>query len=276
MSASMEDDREILAALAAVEGARSASNDGGVSESMVAEYEAAAGATFAALGLSGGAARPVPPSGFEQRLEAFVMAKVEAATEGRSPASRRNHDDDVAPEPVTSPGAPEQRNAARGMLLPFSAFLGWTAAAALLAVVLFSREPREVDRPPATERQELLAEAPDVVTVPWNVSENGELAGDVVWSDAENEGYMRIRGLEPNDPSATQYQLWIFRGTDPGAEPHPVDGGVFDVGSPGEVVIPIDAKLPVGHAGLFAVTVEDPGGVVVSKREEIVLIAARG
>ena len=37
--------------------------------------------------------------------------------------------------------------------------------------------------------------------------------------------------------------------------------------------MPIHARLPVGEAALFAVTVEKPGGVVVSKREHIVVTA---
>ncbi len=54
-----------------------------------------------------------------------------------------------------------------------------------------------------------------------------------------------------------------------------MDGGVFNVAGTGEVVIPIDAKLQVGRAGTFAVTVEKPGGVVVSGREQIVALAQR-
>jgi hypothetical protein len=40
-----------------------------------------------------------------------------------------------------------------------------------------------------------------------------------------------------------------------------------------EVIVPIDAKVAVGEACLFAITVEKPGGVVVSERERIVLLA---
>jgi hypothetical protein len=40
------------------------------------------------------------------------------------------------------------------------------------------------------------------------------------------------------------------------------------------VIVPISAKLQVGAAVLFAVTVERPGGGVVSKRERIVVTAA--
>ena len=55
----------------------------------------------------------------------------------------------------------------------------------------------------------------------------------------------------------------------------PVDGGVFDVNSNGEVVVAITPKLRVNDLGMFAVTVEKPGGVVVSKRERIVVTATR-
>lgn len=48
---------------------------------------------------------------------------------------------------------------------------------------------------------------------------------------------------------------------------------MFDVTSTGEVVVPITAKLRVGDDTLFAVTVERPGGVVVSRREHIVVTA---
>lgn len=83
---------------------------------------------------------------------------------------------------------------------------------------------------------------------------------------------MRFKGLVANDPQVFQYQLWIFDAQRD--ERHPVDGGVFDV-PPGadEVIVPIHAKLPVGQPVLFAITVEKPGGVVVSDRERIALVA---
>jgi hypothetical protein len=93
----------------------------------------------------------------------------------------------------------------------------------------------------------------------------------IVWSPSTQRGFMRFVGLPPNDPAKTQYQLWIFdRQRD---QAFPVDGGVFDVPSTGEVIVPITAKLRVGDATLFAVTVEHPGGVVVSRREHIVVTA---
>ena len=43
-----------------------------------------------------------------------------------------------------------------------------------------------------------------------------------------------------------------------------------------DVIVAINPKLHVNDATLFAVTVEKPGGVVVSKRERIVVTAQRG
>ena len=112
-------------------------------------------------------------------------------------------------------------------------------------------------------------------TVSWAESAEGAApgaSGDVVWSDARQEGYMRFSNFAANDPTVEQYQLWIFdaeRSAD-----YPVDGGVFDIpAGSDEVVVPIRAKLPVNRATLFAITVEKPGGVVVSSRERLPLLA---
>ena len=161
------------------------------------------------------------------------------------------------------------------------------AAAALFAVVgwwprIRGAEPGLTDvvvfEPTAAQmRQALLAEGTDVLQRDWTATEDNAAlgaSGDLVWSDDRNEGYMRIAGLSPNDPGVNQYQLWVFdKSRD---ERYPVDGGVFDVPSSGEVVIPIDAKVHVDEAVLFAITVESPGGVVVSDRSRIVLLAQKG
>jgi len=163
--------------------------------------------------------------------------------------------------------------------------LGWIAAAAAAVIAVFgwARSPGVVEKvqlvevaappprvpTPGERRAELLAR-----TIDWSVTPDPAAKGangDVVWSESRQQGYMRIRGLAANDPKAAQYQLWIFDGKRDQA--HPVDGGVFDVVD-GEVVVPIRAAIRVFEPKLFAVTVEKPGGVVVSKRERIVLTAA--
>ncbi|HEY5924105.1 MAG TPA: anti-sigma factor [Kofleriaceae bacterium] len=165
----------------------------------------------------------------------------------------------------------------------FAVIAPWLAAAACLVLAVgmwwWTRrdQPGTVVASPSEARQQLLASARDVTTVSWTATADPNAkgaSGDVVWSQTEQRGYMRFVGLTPNDPNAFQYQLWIFdKDRD---QAFPVDGGVFDVSSTGEVIVPITAKLQVDDATLFAVTIEKPGGVVVSKRERIVVTAARG
>jgi anti-sigma-K factor RskA len=82
---------------------------------------------------------------------------------------------------------------------------------------------------------------------------------------------MRFVGLRRNDAAREQYQLWIFDGRRD--QRYPVDGGVFDADGRDEIVVPIRARLPVGTPLAFAVTLERAGGVVVSDRERVVVIA---
>jgi hypothetical protein len=129
--------------------------------------------------------------------------------------------------------------------------------------------------PTPVEARAALAERDGTVSWAWSTTDDPAAAGaggDVVWNGEAQEGYMRFTGLAANDPDQLQYQLWIF---DAGRDDrYPVDGGVFDVPvGADEVVVPIRASLPVGEVALFAVTVEKPGGVVVSSRERIAVLA---
>ena len=127
---------------------------------------------------------------------------------------------------------------------------------------------------PAELRERLLA-AEGSARAEWTPTKDplGKAAtGEVVWNKAQQKGTMRFKGLAKNDPTRAQYQLWIFDKTRD--EKYPVDGGVFDVDSEtGDVIVPIRATLAVNAPVLFAVTLEKPGGVVVSKRERIVVTA---
>jgi len=157
---------------------------------------------------------------------------------------------------------------------------GWLAAAAALVIAALAWWPT-VPVPgtaPATtvdERAALMADAGDTQRLPWQTTPDPAAVGatgDVVWSGIRQEGYMRIRGLDANDPALNQYQLWIFDAQRD--ERYPVDGGVFDMpANADEIIVPIQAKLPIDDPILFAITVERPGGVVVSARERIVLLA---
>ena len=144
---------------------------------------------------------------------------------------------------------------------------GWYLAAALALAFVVVRSGPETAGPqaPATNLRAVLAE-PDVIVTPWARSAAAEgyedVTGDVVWSNEAQSGYMRLSGLVANNPDAAQYQLWIV---DPERDDKPVDGGVFDVpAGASEVVIPIDPKLKIKTPAAFAITLEKPGGVVVS------------
>jgi hypothetical protein len=169
-------------------------------------------------------------------------------------------------------------------------WLGWAAAAAaclaLVVNIWLTRVPQVPDLgggvPPPIEqpkdkaqlRKELIDTSADLTKATWtagNVKEFTEIGGDVVWSDARQAGYMRLTGLPANDGTKETYQLWIFDETqDPKT---PIDGGVFNVNANGEVIIPIDAKLKAKNPKMFAITIEKPGGVVVSDRVKIAALA---
>lgn len=154
--------------------------------------------------------------------------------------------------------------------------LGWALAAALAIALVLIRNEAPVTAPAldaTLARAQLITEAPDVITVPWAPPSAGgyeRVTGDVVWSASRQRGYLRLANMPVNDPARTQYQLWIV---DPSRDTHPVDGGVFNVGATGEVVIPIQAKLLIRSPAAFAITAEQPGGVVVSAGPLLVVAA---
>jgi len=130
--------------------------------------------------------------------------------------------------------------------------------------------------PPQTaagERAAMLSQ-PDALKVRLGVTKDPAAAGasgDVVWDPVKQRGFLRFAGLRPNDPHRHQYQLWIFDGERD--QRYPVDGGVFNVPQDAsEVVVPIRAAILVHDAKAFAVTVEKPGGVVVSDRSRVVAL----
>lgn len=158
---------------------------------------------------------------------------------------------------------------------------GWLAAAALLALFVRQQQTTPANSAPAAStdpvaalRDSLLADS-TLLRRAWTIttdSTSTTATGEVLWDARTQRGIMRFAGLAPNDRAKWQYQLWIFdKARD---ERYPVDGGVFDIpANGGDVLIPIRARLAVGEAVLFAVTVEKPGGVVVSGRERIAVLA---
>jgi hypothetical protein len=161
--------------------------------------------------------------------------------------------------------------------------VAWFAMAASLVLAIIGWWPRFTDDsqqvaevPSVQEQRQQLAAKPSVVRRNWTATSEPAAQGakgDVVWDPETQQGYVRFSGLAVNDPRKQQYQLWIFDAAR--GDKYPVDGGVFDIpaNAQGEVIVPIQARLPVRDAAMFAVTLERAGGVVVSEREHIVVLA---
>jgi Anti-sigma-K factor rskA len=201
---------------------------------------------------------------------------------------------------ITDLGAARaQREAAPPRRSSRSGVMGWLAAAACLVLALFgwlrtapSGEPVVQTVPetpvppvvapvlpptPAEERAALMAKA-DSLKITLSATKDpaaSGVSGDVVWDPETQKGYFHFVGLARNDPKVHQYQIWIF---DAGRDKrYPVDGGVFDVpADSNEIIIPIRAALAVLKPAAFAVTVEKPGGVVVSAKDHVVVLGAPG
>ncbi|MFI4917622.1 MAG: anti-sigma factor domain-containing protein [Phycisphaerales bacterium JB060] len=130
----------------------------------------------------------------------------------------------------------------------------------------------------AANRQKLL-EVPGTVRLAWSPFDlpdapavQQDVTGDVVWNDELEQGYLRFVGLDVNDPDVEQYQVWVI--DDRGME-QKVSGGVFNATAQGEVIVPIDPALDLGRVALFAVTVEEPGGIMVPDLRRRVVVAPR-
>lgn len=168
-----------------------------------------------------------------------------------------------------------------------AAWLGWCVAAGLafLCAGLWFSQGRQ-DGPSVASSNawnESTAAAwmnshPDSLRLEWTVKdptlinspEEGLSPGSLVWDPRSQSGFMSFQTLPINDAAVQQYQLWII---DPQRDDEPIDGGVFDIVRGGETFVPIVAKLDVIAAVGFAITVEKPGGVVVSDQSRLPLLA---
>lgn len=183
----------------------------------------------------------------EEPLPTDVKARVLASLSDRGP--KRDARTPAAPTPSAR--------------LPW---LGWGIAAALavaLGAILSQRPPRAPTTPPPTpDVRAIVDAAPDVLRLPLasNDPSQPDASGHVVWSKSLQRGYLDLRGVVPNDRASAQFQLWLV---DPGRDPNPIDGGVFDVPA-GATIVPFAPKLASVDPQVFAVTSEAPGGVVVT------------
>jgi hypothetical protein len=268
--------------------------DGETASAYARDLErAAAAVTLAASAPVGGAKAPPLPAGLAKALAQQAAEHFASVDRVADIAAARSSKADQARASST----PTPRANRYGSY-------GWLAAAACLVLAIFGwqRSPSppvipvaEVPTPspelaapivppapapaptPAEERAALLAKS-DSLKIPLAATKDpaaAGMSGDVVWDPVTQRGFVHFAGLAANDPAVHQYQIWIFDAARD--KRYPVDGGVFDVpANAAEVVIPIRATLMVRKPAAFAVTVEKPGGVVVSGREHVVALGAIG
>ncbi len=237
------------------------------------DMELAAAAATNAFALGGGYGEEMP-AGLKERLLADARARAGAQDIPRATATVT---DIGSRKPA---GTEPQAGGGNGLASSTFNRLGWAAAAMLLVALLvvnrpLPEEPGGARLEPAEARAELIREEPATLVVPWSppdVPGYAGVTGDVVWNNEKQEGYLRLAGMPANDPARSQYQLWIV---DPERDEQPVDGGVFDIpAGAGEVVVPIRAKLGIVDPQAFAITREQPGGVVVSDGPLLVVASA--
>ncbi|BCX47825.1 anti-sigma K factor RskA [Haloferula helveola] len=150
---------------------------------------------------------------------------------------------------------------------------GWAIAAVLVLLLALQGMRGGNGSAQRLTADRLVAESSDLLRLGFSgLGEFEAAGGEVLWSDDRQQGFMRLTGIPVNDPTVAQYQLWIV---DPQRDADsPVDGGVFDIDARShEVLIPIDAKLPINEPKAFVITLEQPGGVVKSKQETVVALA---
>lgn len=142
---------------------------------------------------------------------------------------------------------------------------GWMVAAVVLFFAVAPQQPPKLSYSQLKERGALVVEGKKTDIV------KNDIQGEFIWDSNTQQGYMKLTGFDVNDPKISQYQLWIFDDKD-FTKKTPIDGGVFNVTNKNAVLIPIKPNIKVGKPALFAITVEPPGGVMVSKRDPLIFI----
>ena len=86
-----------------------------------------------------------------------------------------------------------------------------------------------------------------------------EPGGDIVWSNGQQMGYLRLQGLAKNEPAQRQYPLWIIGGNVSSKEF--INGGMLFVDrNTGELTVPSQADQFVQMPTMFLVSAERLGG----------------
>jgi hypothetical protein len=240
------------------------------------------------------------PDSFERAAAAVHLALSPPPEEMPAALAERLHLAAIAFAP--SPASPRARRARPAWVM----WSGWAVAAGLAGVLIYAKWLKtpegnqgidwvrifEAGRRdafaeiaaagvPVRQARDKLRGDRDAKAVTF-LGDKKTVSGNIVWSDAKQEGYLEVRGLPPIDPGAGTYQLWIVdAGRKDPQHGQPIDGGVFKVKPDGTALVSIRAPIQVKNAAAFAITREtEPGGVVVSsvkpENYELVLAPKKG
>lgn len=219
-----------------------------------------------------------------EELAAAHIAAMRARSDETSPGAMRINRIPSLPAAIAPTSAGNFASNALALIpTPWQPFIRTLSALAAAACILIGAGIfyYSISQSPSAKRDALVAKAntTDGVVrwdwVPWTGEADSRAAkasGDVVWDTQAQGGFMTFAGLPPIDASKEVYQLWIIDADRPGE--HPVDGGTFTVDASGKVIVPFYARVKVGKPVAFAVTIERPGGVVVSDQKRKLTIAA--
>lgn len=227
-----------------------------------------------------------------QRNEIVPKLERRSKTGGPRP-NRRRTDRQPTPEPASEPAAPQRRKQ-RAQPDPSDSEQGSTvvhrpglresklsrvatyvsAIAALtmlvIAVWLYVTRDDALDVEALYERLQASDEAIEWELRPEQDEAVGEGAGGTVyWSAELQQGVVVVGGLKANNPSESQYQLWIV---DQQRDGQSVPALVFDIEGEDELEA-FEPNLVIGEPSAFVITVERPGGMAVSKQDRVVMTA---
>lgn len=254
---------KVLGDLVAEEQAQLKALEGPESVRQLVSLERAAAAVHLTMTTSASDSSEQLPDNLRQQiaLEAtkfFAEPSLEEETHENSDTTRES-------EPTSRKSSGFSRREAFAWLL--------VAASLLLAFGLWNQGNETSSPISLTQLRSDLVQADGTIEASWGAGPHAfdtPVSGEVLWNSELQRGVMRFVDMPINDPAESQYQLWII---DPARDDEPIDGGVFDVAESGEILIPINAKLKVLEPAAFAITVEKPGGVVVSTQENLPLLA---
>ena len=198
--------------------------------------------------------------GHQEAMPAHLLEKLQALAANKKPEVQT--DKPVIQLATTSPIPKANRRSAIATAVVWS---GWLVAAVVLLAMWLPSSPKMLSVEQLKQQQALV-----VPGVPGPGKDaKPSLTGEFIWDSKTQQGYMKLSGFAVNNPEKSQYQLWIFDDKD-FTTTTPIDGGVFNITNNKEVLIPIKPNLKVGKPHLFAITIERPGGVMQSKRENLI------